>query len=126
MHRVTQVARVTTLVGYFGLFALLMAWYTKIAPPERLPIALTLLFLVGPLLFPLRGILHGRPYTHAWVSFLALFYFTAGVFNLAGGMDKLWLPWLEIVFSVLLFTGAVIYARQRAREIKTAAAQNPG
>jgi uncharacterized membrane protein len=114
------------LVGYFGLFVLLMAWYTIIAPSARLPTALILLFLVGPLLFPLRGLLHGRPYTHAWVSFLALFYFTAGVFNLAGGMDKPWLPWLEIVFSVLLFTGTVVYARRRAREvareIKTAAA----
>ena len=113
--------RITTLVGYFGLFFLLMAWTAWLSPPA-MPVTLVLLLLVGPLLFPLRGILHGRPYTHVWTSFLALFYFAAGVFNAAGAADKPWLAWLEILFSIMLFLGAVFYARRRADEIKAESA----
>ena len=79
-------------------------------------LGLVLIVLVGPLLLPLRGLLHGRPYTHAWTSFMALFYFVAGVFNAAGVMNRPWLAWLEIVFSVLLFFGAVFYTRAKMRD----------
>ena len=30
------------------------------------------------LLLPLRGILHGRPYTHAWTGYLCMLYFSHG------------------------------------------------
>ncbi|MGB5063797.1 MAG: DUF2069 domain-containing protein [Candidatus Competibacter sp.] len=109
------------LTGYFGLLGLLLLWYAWLEPSSRLPTALVLILLVGPLLAPLRGLLHGRPYTYAWTSFLALFYFTAGIFNAAGPMVRPWLAWLEIGFSVLLFLGAVLYARSRSREWRTAA-----
>ncbi len=118
----TRLARIASLAGYFGLFFLLIAWTTWLSPPEQLPVALVLLLLVGPLLFPLRGLLHARPYTHAWTSFMALFYFAIGVFNVAGDMEKPWLAWLQIGFSILLFCGTVLYARFRAQEIKTARA----
>jgi uncharacterized membrane protein len=68
------------------------------------------------LLFPLRGLLHGRLYTHAWASFLALFYFVAGVFSAAGPMERPWLAWLEICLSLLWFLGTILYVRTRARE----------
>ena len=108
------------LTGYFGLFGVLLLWYAWLEPSSRLPTALVLILLVGPLLMPLRGLLHGRPYTHAWTSFLALFYFTVGVFNVAGPMVHPWMAWLEIGFSVLLFLGAVLYVRSRSREWRAA------
>ena len=109
------------LTGYFGLFGLLLLWYAWLEPSGRLPTALVLILLVGPLLMPLRGLLHGRPYTYAWTSFLALYYFMIGIFNAAGSMIRPWLAWLEIGFSVLLFLGAVLYARSRSREWRTMA-----
>ncbi|MBK7544066.1 MAG: DUF2069 domain-containing protein [Candidatus Competibacteraceae bacterium] len=102
-----------TLVGYFGLFALLLLWFAWLEPSKRVPVSLVLVLLVGPLLLPLRGLLYGRPYTCAWSSFLALFYFSAGVFSAAGPMRRPWLAWLEIGFSLLLFWGAVFYVRAR-------------
>lgn len=104
------------LTGHFGLFGLLLLWLTWLEPSPQLPVSLALILLVGPLLLPLRGLLHGRPYTHAWTSFLALFYFAVGVFDAAGPMQKPWLAWLEIGFSVLLFLGTMSHARIRARE----------
>ncbi|MFO1372521.1 MAG: DUF2069 domain-containing protein [Candidatus Competibacteraceae bacterium] len=111
--------RVIALTGYFGLFGLLLLWLAWLEPPRHWPVALALIVLVGPLLFPLRGLLYGRPYTHAWSSFLALFYFTVGVFNAAGSMAQPWLAWLEIGFSVLLFLGAIFYVHTRAQEQRT-------
>ena len=120
LGRMNRLGRALALIGYFGLFFLLMAWTAWLSPPRVLPVGLVLILLVGPLLFPLRGLLHGRPYTHAWTSFLALFYFCAGVFNTAGNMDKPWLPWLEILFSCLLFLGAIFYVRSCAEDSKAA------
>lgn len=114
------------LTGYFGLFGLLLLWLAWLEPSPWMPVSLALILLVGPLLLPLHGLLHGRPYTHAWTSFLALFYFAVGVFDAAGPMRKPWLAWLEIGFSVLLFLGAMSYARvraQRQRALRKAASE---
>ncbi len=107
----TRLARAAALAGYFGLLILLTAWFTLIEPSPRFPVVVPLVALVGPLLFPLMGLLNGRRYTHAWTSFLALFYFTAGVFVYAGGESKPWLPVLEIALSILLFLGCIFYVR---------------
>ncbi len=75
----SQFWHAVALTGYFGLFGLLLLWFSWLEPPRQLPVALGLILLVGPLLPPLRGLLHGRAYTHAWASFLALFYFISSV-----------------------------------------------
>lgn len=111
-------ARVAALIGYFGLFLLVVAWNAWLSPPTHLPIALVLLVLGTPLLFPLRGLLHGRPYTHAWTSYLALAYFTHGVVQAYAVPTERVLGLLEIFFSLLLFTGAIFYARFRTRELR--------
>lgn len=113
------------LAGYFGLFGLLLLWFAWLEPPRRMPVSLALILLAGPLLIPLRGLLRGRSYTHAWTSFLALFYFTVGVFYAAGPMARSWLAWLEIGFSILLFLGAILYVRVRARERRAVRAIEP-
>ena len=113
------------LGAYFGLLGVLTLWFAWLEPAARIPVALVLLVLVAPLLAPLRGLLHGRPYTFAWTSFLALFYFTVGVFYAAGPMARSWLAWLEIGFSILLFLGAILYVRVRAREQRAVRAIEP-
>lgn len=110
-HR-ARIARALTLIGYFGLIVLLVNWFIWISPPETLPRGLILILLVGPLLLPLRGLLHARRYTHQWVYFLAMFYFLMGVdvgFNHRSG--EAWLGWTTVVFSLMLFVGSVMYAR---------------
>lgn len=107
-----RLGRALTLGGYFGLLGLVLAWFVWIAPPERLPRVLPLAALALPLLFPLRGLLHGRRYTHQWTSFLALPYFAIGVdawFNPAPG--RAWLGAAMTLCALALFAGTVIYAR---------------
>lgn len=118
----TDWMRATTLVGWFGLFGLMVLWFAWLAPSELFPVSMTLLFMAGPLLFPLHGLLHGKPYTHAWTSFLALAYFTHGSVEAWANPAERHLALLEVVFSLLLFIGAIFYARLRARELKQLAA----
>lgn len=106
------IGRWTTLVGYFGLLTLIINWFTWIAPPQQVPRSLVLIALAVPLLFPLRGILHARRYTHQWVNFLALFYFAIGIDVWYSFVDsQKWLGMLMVLFSLLLFVGSVMYAR---------------
>lgn len=100
------------VAGHLGLIALLLAWFTVIAPPaERGYVAPLLVLLTGPLALGLRGILHGRRYTCAWTSLLSLGYFIHGAAVYAGDGAHRWLGAVEAVLSLLLFTGCVVYVR---------------
>ena len=100
-----------TLFGYFGTLGLLTAWYSWLAPSTHFPRALVLVVAVVPLLFPLRGILHGRKYTFAWSCFLALLYFIHGVMEAYSSETNRHLGLLEVLFTTLWFVAAMAYVR---------------
>lgn len=107
-----RIGRILALVGHLGLILLFVNWLTWIAPPERIPRGFVLLLAVVPLLLPLRGLLHGRRYTHQWTSFLSMLYFAIGVdlwFN--PGEGAVLLGALAVVLSLMQFVGCVMYAR---------------
>jgi len=99
------------VAGYLGTFSVLLAWYSWLAPSPYFPVALVLLVLVTPLLFPLRGILHARRYTIAWSCFLALLYFTHGVVAAWNDPTARYLGLLEVACSVLWFVAGLLYIR---------------
>ena len=106
-------SRQLALLSYLALVAVLSTWYGLVEPA---PLLLILLLL--PLLFPLKGLLKGSPYTHAWSSFLILLYFIHGVVEAyANPPVRMW-ALLEVLASVTFYTGAVLYARLRGRELK--------
>lgn len=113
-----QLARLATLFGYFGLFGLTLLWVTVLSPPARIPTSVMLIIFVGPLLLPLRGILHGKPYTHIWTAFLVLLYFMHGVVESWANPAELWLAITETLLSILLFSGCFFY-------VQLSKAQNP-
>lgn len=119
----TRLAYGVAVGGYFGLIALLLAWFGWLSPPRALPISLAMTLMLVPLLFPLRGILHGRAYTFAWASFLALFYFIHGVVEAYSSPEDRWLAIAEIILSVAFYSGSMLYARYRGRELKAEAEQ---
>lgn len=103
--------KAVALVGYFGTFALIVAWYGWLSPPVRLPVHLALLALGTPLLLPLRGLLHGRPYTYAWSLFLALGYLAHALIEAYSTAQDRWLAGLELLLVMLWFVGAIGYVR---------------
>lgn len=108
-----------TLTGFFGLFFSLLLWVGWLNTEPKLPRSLMLLLTIGPLMFPLRGLLHARVFTFGWSTFLALFYFTLGVVNVAAANTRL-IGVIEIIFSLLFFIGAMLFARWKGMQIKQA------
>ena len=112
-------ARGLALIAYLALLGLILVWTTWIDPPEIVPIAVALVVLVLPLMFPLRGMLHGRRYTHAWSSLLALAYITLGI-TLAAAADARLYGVLMTTASLAWFAGCLLYVKldaRRARQI---------
>lgn len=96
---------------YLGLMALLLLWLIWLDPLPAHLLSPALLILLGPLLLPLRGILHGRRYTMAWTSMLILLYFLHGVAAAAGSGRAVWLGALEIALALAYFGLAIHYVR---------------
>jgi uncharacterized membrane protein len=106
-------SRYMTLISYIALIGVLLGWY---GIHDSSPVVLIALLL--PLVFPLRGLLKGNPYTFAWSSFLILIYFIHGVVEAYANPAVRLLAWFEILCSVAFYSGAVLYARLRGRELK--------
>jgi uncharacterized membrane protein len=110
-----------TLVGYFGLVIGIYLWHIVIHKTDHQMISLILVFQLGPLMFPLRGLLSGKIYTHAWAIYLAIFYFVIGIWY--SGSKETWDFGIYLVGASLLFlAGTVLYTRFASRAEKAAQA----
>ncbi len=109
--------RTLVLISYFSLLLTLMLNTTWLSPPEKLPIALVLIFFVLPLLFPLKGILNGISYTHIWTSFLALFYFGHAISQFPEPSHFL-SALLQSLFSLSLFVFCLLFAHYKQKQQK--------
>ena len=107
--------RTLTLLSFFGLMATLLAWILLAPHGDNYPTAAWLIIGVVPLLFPMRGLLHGKPYTHAWTSFLMLFYFSHSVGELYSAESFTLYPLLALIFSSLCFSAAIIFVKIQAK-----------
>lgn len=109
-----SVYRWIALAGYFLLLIslyLLLFVFNKPEPHNMLP---ALLFYIGPLMFPLRGLLAGKAYTHAWAGYLALFYFIVGVWYAGAEVDRV-IGMMITFSSIIFFTGAIMFARLQGK-----------
>ena len=104
-----RLAYIMTLIGYFGLLSSIILCNTILEPEPESPVALILLFVAVPLLFPLRGLLHGRPSSNIFAALLSLIYFVHGVTVVASDPDTRIFIVLEIFFSLVLFSGAAFH-----------------
>lgn len=107
--------RMLALAGYFGTLFFLMTWIIWFTP-EQTPRSIILAIALIPMLFPLRGLLHGRKYTHAWASFLALPYFAFGIDAMIHRTEMKWLGLVLVILSSIWFCGCVFFARYHTAE----------
>jgi uncharacterized membrane protein len=101
------------LIGFFGLFALLMLWNTVLNADvnTKKPVSLMLLLTVTPLLLPMRGFLDKRPKSCAWLAYISLIYFVHGCLEAYANAVIRPYALLETVFSLMIFFGASFYIR---------------
>lgn len=95
---------------------LFLAWILVLQPPTQVHISQVLLIAIGPLMFPLRGLLHAKTYTHSWCSFLSLAYFIHAVVEAYTNEQTRYLALVELLLSCGLFFGCVYYVRMTAIE----------
>lgn len=106
------------LTGYFSLLVILVVNITWLIPSRHFPTALVLLVIVTPLLFPLKGLLHGNPYTYQWASFLSLAYFAHGITEVTAYPELWYAGILEVLAALLMYSGCILYARVFKQEAK--------
>jgi uncharacterized membrane protein len=115
-----RAARVLTVLGLLALIALGLAWELWLAPTGRGTLALKVL----PLVFCVVGLMRHRMYTYRWLSLLIWLYFMEGVVRATSesGVSAV-LATVEVALSLLLFTVATLYIRQRQRSVAALPAQ---
>lgn len=112
----TSFYRKLSLLGYIGLLGWMCIWYFQLSDTEY---SITFIFLVYilPLLFPMIGIFKGKPYTHAWASFIVLLYLMHGITAWYSIPENWVYACIEIVLSVMMFVGCSMFARLRGQEL---------
>jgi uncharacterized membrane protein len=116
MQPKTAFYRTLSLVGYFALLAWVIIWNFTLSNTEY-SVAFILILYVLPLVFPLFGIVKGKPYTHAWASFVVLLYLMHGI-TAWYSIPEQWLyALIEVILSAMMFTGCSMFARLRGQEL---------
>lgn len=119
----TEHYKLIAKVGYFSLLLLTPLWHLWLSPP---PLNLSPWLITGiwfiPLLFPLKGIIKGDPYTFAWCGFLSLLYIMHAVviIHTAYLEDiplELSLAIFELIFASLFLIGNIYFAKYRGQEL---------
>lgn len=108
--------RKLTLVAYPGLLLWVIVWHGVIAPSEMVAVWLKPLVWALPLLLPLKGIIEGKPYTHAWANFILMLYFIHSLATLWTHPEERVFAFIELALTTAAFIGATYYARFAGRE----------
>ncbi|WP_057831789.1 DUF2069 domain-containing protein [Colwellia sp. TT2012] len=113
----TDTYKKIALAGYFSLLLFMPLWLIVLSPSESLNIPTSLVMFTLPLLFPLKGMLQGNPFTYAWSNFIVLIYFLHSLTTLwVLPADRIWAI-LELIFASAMFFGASYYAKFRGQEL---------
>jgi uncharacterized membrane protein len=113
----TQNLKKIALLGYFSLLFFMPLWLLVLSPSESLSTSTTLILFILPLLFPLKGLLQGNPFTYAWANFIVLIYFLHSLTTLwVLPSDMIWAI-LELIFASTMFLGCTYYAKYRGQEL---------
>ena len=113
----TQTLKNMTLVSYFSLLVYMPMWLILINPSEGLSPLLSLTMFTLPLLFPMRGLLKGNPFTYAWTNFILMIYFLHSLTTLwVSAEDLLWAS-IELILTSIMFLSGTYYAKYKGQEL---------
>ena len=113
----TQSLKKITLVSYFSLLVFMPLWLIVLSPSQGLSPILSLCMFTLPLLFPMKGLLKGNPYTFAWANFVLMIYFLHSLTTfVVSKEDRVWAI-VEFVLVSIMFLSASYYAKYRGQEL---------
>lgn len=105
------------MVGYFGLLGWIVLWHFVLVPDPKVSAGFVFGMWVLPLLLPLKGLIQGSPYTHAWSNFIVMLYLLHGLTAIYAVADEWMYALTEIILASTMFVGCSFYARFRGREL---------
>jgi uncharacterized membrane protein len=112
----TAQLKTLTLIGYFGLLVFMPLWLI-VLNPSVMPAWLSIVLFCLPLIFPMRGLLKGDPYTYAWSNFIVIIYFLHSLTTLwVLPEDTLWAS-IELFFASLMFLAGTYFAKYKGQEL---------
>ncbi|WP_299021746.1 DUF2069 domain-containing protein [uncultured Photobacterium sp.] len=117
MSKSTQNLRYTALIANLSLILWVGLWQSTISPHPHLNSFILAGIWVLPLLLPLKGILEGKPYTHAWANFILMFYFLHALTILWVDDGERLLAIIELGLVSCAFITNILFARSRGREL---------
>lgn len=104
------------LVSYSGLLAWVLIWQFATDFSQQ-SLLFKFVVYVLPLLFPLVGVIRGKPYTHAWANFILMWYFLHSLTMLYIAPEQRWWAAIELVLTTLAFAGCTLFARHQGRAL---------
>ncbi|PYC42935.1 DUF2069 domain-containing protein [Pseudomonas protegens] len=107
-----RIARILSLICFFGLIGLLCAYYLLLADLHGARPWVILLIELVPLLLMAPGMLSGSARGHAWMCFVVNLYFIKGALA-AYDPNRQLFGLLEMFASLAVFTSALLYVRWR-------------
>ncbi|AWL11860.1 hypothetical protein HMF8227_01385 [Saliniradius amylolyticus] len=113
----TRFLRFLALISYSALLIWVVLWHFVLAPSEMYSPLFLVLMWVLPGLLPLKGIIQGKPYTHAWANFILMIYILHGFTSVYAVSEQWHYATVEILLSLSAFIGCTYYARYRGREL---------
>lgn len=117
MFSSSSTLRPLALGAYLSLIVWVALWHAFISPhPHINPYGVTIAWLI-PLLFPLKGILQGKPYTHAWANFVLMFYFLHALTLLWVDEGERLLALVELLLTSISFVANIYYAKLKGKEL---------
>ncbi len=99
------------IIGFLGLFGLIMLWNTALTPPSKIPTALLILISATPLMLPMRGFLSGKKKSCAWMAYVSIIYSIHGCIEAYASPSTRNLAFLEIILSLMVFFASSFYIR---------------
>ena len=111
--------RYLALFSHLALLAWMIIWYFFLPMTAEYSILFKILMYIVPLLLPLWGIVQGKPYTHAWASFIVLLYFLHSITVLYAEPSQTLYATIELVLAIAMFIGCSTFARLRGQELGT-------
>ena len=117
MAPATKKARWLALLSYLGLLAWVTLWQFVLVEERVYGTLFIAIVYILPLLLPLRGIIAGKPYTHAWANFVVLFYVIHGITAGYAAPQELGYAITELILATGMFAGCRLFARLRGREL---------
>ncbi|MCO4798052.1 MAG: DUF2069 domain-containing protein [Colwelliaceae bacterium] len=113
----TQAHKKIALTGYFSLLIFMPIWLLILNPSDGLSPTLSIVIFILPLLFPMKGLIQGNPYTYAWSNFVVMIYFLHSLTTLWVSDSDFYWAILELIFASAMFISGSYYAKYRGQEL---------